>query len=114
VSNFSRLAAVITTAVVVTATLTYGHWFLVVEQAFPASTAELRLRLALIQGNSSPDMKFDPSSERQIMNDYIDLSEKAIAKARQVGDGRPVDLVIWPETIPSIWLFGRKRCFARR
>jgi len=38
------------------------------------------------------------------MDDYISLSDKAIAKARDVGDGRPVDLIG----------LARKRCIVIR
>ena len=95
----SQLAAVIPAVVVLGATLAYGHWRLVKAQDLNASSLSKGPRIALIQGNSSADMKFDPNRERQIMTDYMDLSEKAIAKAGQVGDGRPVDLVVWPETM---------------
>jgi apolipoprotein N-acyltransferase len=85
--------------IVLAATLGYGHWRLVNAQDLSATSLSKGPRIALIQGNSSADMKFDPNRERQIMNDYIDLSAKAIAKAGHVGDGRPVDLVVWPETM---------------
>jgi apolipoprotein N-acyltransferase len=85
--------------IVLAATLGYGHWRLVKAQDLNVSSLSKGPRIALIQGNSSADMKFDPNRERQIMTDYIDLSAKAIAKAGQVGDGRPVDLVVWPETM---------------
>ena len=57
------------------------------------------IRVALIQGNSLADWKADPSRERQIMDEYISLSARAIELAGQQGDGRPVDLVVWPETM---------------
>jgi apolipoprotein N-acyltransferase len=95
----SQLAAIIPAVIVLSATLAYGHWHLVKAQDLNAASLSKGPRIALIQGDSSADMKFDPSRERQIMTDYMDLSVKAIANARQVGDGRPVDLVVWPETM---------------
>ena len=98
-SVLARVAGLIPAIVVVVAALTYGNWRLSgAGQSDTTSTAR-GPRVALIQGNSSPDMKFDQSSERQIMNDYVALSEKAIAKAREMGDGRAVNLVVWPETM---------------
>jgi apolipoprotein N-acyltransferase len=94
-----QLAALVPAVIVLGVTLAYGHWRLVKAQELNATALPKGPRLALIQGNSSAEMKFDTNRERQIMTDYMDLSEQAIAKARQVGDGRPVDLVVWPETM---------------
>ncbi len=95
----SRFAALIPAVVVLVAALVYGNWRL--SRGGESSVASERKgpRVALIQGNSSADMKFDPTRERQIMTDYVELSEKAVAKARETGDGRPVNLVVWPETM---------------
>jgi apolipoprotein N-acyltransferase len=94
-----QLAALVPAVVALGVTLGYGHWRLAKAEELNETRASKGPRLALIQGNSSADMKFHPNRERQIMTDYMELSEKAIAEARQVGDGRPVDLVIWPETM---------------
>jgi apolipoprotein N-acyltransferase len=94
-----QLAALVPAVIVLGVTLAYGHWQLVKAQQLNATASTKGPRLALIQGNSSAEMKFDPNRERQIMTDYIELSAKAVAKAREVGDGRPVDLVVWPETM---------------
>lgn len=93
-----QLAALVPAVAVLGITLGYGYWRLNKADELD-ETLSKGPRLALIQGNSSAEMKFDPNRERQIMTDYMELSEKAIAKARQVGDGRPVDLVVWPETM---------------
>jgi apolipoprotein N-acyltransferase len=45
------------------------------------------------------EWKYDPSREQQIMDEYIVLSERAVQQARKRGKGRPVDLVVWPETM---------------
>lgn len=97
--TLSQLAALIPMVIVLGATLAYGHWRLVRVQDLDATSLSKGPRLALIQGNSSADMKYDPNREDRIMPDYMDLSAKAIAKATSIGDGRPVDLVIWPETM---------------
>lgn len=54
-------------------------------------------RIALIQGNTPADWKMDAERQQEIMREYVELSEQAVheAKAR---DGRPPDLVVWPET----------------
>ncbi len=98
-SRIHRLASVVCAAVVVAMALGYGHWRLAKSQELNASASYKGPRIALIQGNSLADWKFDPNLERKIMDDYISLSEKAIAKARDFGDGRPVSLVVWPETM---------------
>jgi apolipoprotein N-acyltransferase len=94
-----QLVPLVSAVIVLATTLAYGHWRLVKAQELTANSLSKGPRLALIQGDSSADMKFDSSRERQIMTDYMDLSSKAIAKAGQIGDGRPVDLVVWPETM---------------
>ncbi len=94
-----QLAALVPAVIALVATLAYGHWRLVKAQELNATSLSKGPRLALIQGNSSAESKFDPNRQRQIMTDYMELSANAIAKAGQVGDGRPVDLVVWPETM---------------
>ena len=82
--------------VALAATLYYGHVRL--NEANQVDAASNRtFRIALIQGNSLAEWKFDPDSERKIMDEYVALSEKAVAKARE--DGRPIDLLVWPETM---------------
>jgi apolipoprotein N-acyltransferase len=56
------------------------------------------IRIALIQGNSEPEWKHDPSREQQIMDEYIALSGRAVELADDEADSRPLDLVVWPET----------------
>jgi apolipoprotein N-acyltransferase len=57
------------------------------------------IRIALVQGNSLAEWKADPSRERQIMDEYLALSERAVDIAQKRGDGRPLDLIVWPETM---------------
>ena len=94
--NYFALAPAI---LLLAGTLGYGHYRLN-ENLAHASDAEPRpVRIALIQGNSLAEWKFDSSRERQIMDEYLALSERAVALARARGDGRPLDLVVWPETM---------------
>lgn len=81
------------------ATLTYGYVRLNQANDIHASLKATGPRIALIQGNSLAEWKTDPAREGQIMDDYLRLSKEAIEKARGIGSGRPVDLVVWPETM---------------
>jgi apolipoprotein N-acyltransferase len=83
-------------AVALAAALAYGHWRWSVLQ--PA-TDNPTVRIALIQGNSLADWKRDETKQRQIMDAYVALSQRAIGQARAGGDRRPLDLVVWPETM---------------
>ncbi len=96
---FSCLAELMPAALVLSATLGYGYSRLAQAERTAKEFRPLGPRLALIQGNSLAEWKADPNRERQIMDEYMSLSEKAIAKSHEVGDGRPVDLVVWPETM---------------
>jgi apolipoprotein N-acyltransferase len=88
--------------------LTYGH--LQLREAQPEYSTNAgnpqsairnlkSARVALIQGNSLAEWKQDPSRGRQIMDEYVGLSERAVQLATESGDGRPLDLVVWPETM---------------
>jgi apolipoprotein N-acyltransferase len=88
--------AVAPAAVVLGSALAYGSGML--EAAKIAASAGVRkARIALIQGNSLAEWKYDPSRERQIMDEYFGLSERAAQQAEQIG--KPLDLVVWPETM---------------
>jgi apolipoprotein N-acyltransferase len=86
------------------AALAYGHWRL---NDNTVTAGSRTARIALIQGNSLADWKLDAEKQRDIMNEYIRLSHEAVAKARATGDGRPLDLVVWPETMfrVPLWTF---------
>jgi apolipoprotein N-acyltransferase len=81
--------------------LGYGHWRLrESDTAQLDKESQLRgPRIALIQGNSLAEWKQDPSRERHIMDEYLALSDRAVATAPMRGNGRPVDLIVWPETM---------------
>jgi apolipoprotein N-acyltransferase len=83
-------------AFAVTATLIYGEFRIAESQPMDAGDRRL-VRIALIQGNSLAEWKADPNRERQIMGEYIKLSEEAVATAKR--DGQPIDLLVWPETM---------------
>jgi apolipoprotein N-acyltransferase len=91
-----RWWAIAPAAFALAATLIYGEYRIAESQPV-ASGAGRIARIALIQGNSLAEWKFDPAGERQIMQEYIKLSEQAIEMAKH--DGQPVDLIVWPETM---------------
>ncbi|HEX2475167.1 MAG TPA: apolipoprotein N-acyltransferase, partial [Lacipirellulaceae bacterium] len=88
--------SVVPATIVLSSALAYGSAML--EAAKTAASSGVRsARIALIQGNSLAEWKYDPSRERQIMDQYVRLSEQAVHSAEQ--DGKPLDLVVWPETM---------------
>ena len=97
--------ALVPAAVAITATLTYGHWRIAQADELASGQHDPGPRIALIQGNSLAEWKDDRNRERQIMHEYMALSERSVAEAHKVGDGRPVDLIVWPETMFRIPLF---------
>jgi apolipoprotein N-acyltransferase len=62
------------------------------------STPRRPVRIALIQGNSLADWRFDADKQREIMDEYVGLSHEALTKAKHTGNGRAIDLMVWPET----------------
>jgi len=54
-------------------------------------------RVALIQGHTLADWKFDDDRQLSIVQEYARLSQAAVEQSRQ-RDGRDVDLIVWPET----------------
>ena len=91
------LVTLIPTFVLMALALIYGHWRLA-QFDRAADSASPGPRIALIQGNSLADWKADDAKQHQIMSEYIDLSKTAVRKAEAL-DGRPIDLVVWPETM---------------
>jgi apolipoprotein N-acyltransferase len=84
---------------VLVSALVYGHMRTGVASESAKGDAPRAARIALIQGNSLAEWKYDPSREQQIMDEYFSLSQRAVESAKQHGDGRPLDLVVWPETM---------------
>jgi apolipoprotein N-acyltransferase len=91
-----KLLSVVPAAIALAVVLGYGRWRQT--ESIPPDDAPI-VRIALIQGNSLADWKLDVAKQREIMDEYIRLSHEAVAKARQMSDGRPLDLVVWPETM---------------
>jgi apolipoprotein N-acyltransferase len=77
----------------------YGYWRIEKAAGETAGGDSRTVRIALVQGNSLAEWKADPSRERQIMDEYLALSDRAVTMATKQGDGRPLDLVVWPETM---------------
>ncbi len=88
--------AVVPAVLVMAAALLYGHDRLDEAQSAAANESST-IRIALIQGNSLAEWKSDPSRERQIMDEYMALSDQAVGMAQR--DGQPIDLLVWPETM---------------
>jgi apolipoprotein N-acyltransferase len=94
-----RPIALVPALIVGAAALAYGHGKMAGAPSPGPNPASPGPRIALIQGNSLAEWKYDPARERQIMDQYIELSERAVKLAQQHGDGRPLDLIVWPETM---------------
>ena len=101
--------------------LGYGHlrlerWSMATESAAARPAGP---RIALIQGYSPADWKSDAARQRHIMEQYVQLSHEAVARAgvaraavgqnvaasstaatiAQHHSSRPIDLIVWPETM---------------
>ncbi len=62
-----------------------------IEWGVPAGSP---LKLALVQGNVSQELKWRPEKLAETLTTYVELSERA----------GPRDLVVWPETaVPTFW-----------
>jgi apolipoprotein N-acyltransferase len=95
-----RWLAVVVAVVSVAVTLFYGEFRLrEFDAAQAAGSASPGPRVAIVQGNSLATWKHEPDRQQQIMAEYVGLSQDAVRRASHDGDGRPVDVVIWPETM---------------
>ncbi len=72
--------------------LIYGTWKL--GQKIPSSGS---LSVSLTQGNVSQDKKWLPEMQDEILDTYLDLTQKAVASK--------ADLIIWPEAALPIMLY---------
>jgi apolipoprotein N-acyltransferase len=86
--------ALIPAAIVVPLVFFYGASQLSKESVYTHAP----VRIALIQGNSLAVWKIDPARQQQIMREYFELSKRAIAMAT-MRNNRPIDLLVWPETM---------------
>jgi apolipoprotein N-acyltransferase len=94
-----RLLAAAPAVLILISTLVYGHHRLAANRTQSANEIVRTARIALIQGNSLADWKFDQQKKRRIMEEYIGLSEQAVKEAGSLGEGQPLDLIVWPETM---------------
>jgi len=92
-----RPLALVPAVLILVATFIYGRSRLS-ESDQPSTAPRGSTRIALIQGNSLADWKADAAKQQQIMSEYFELSTQAVAKA-VLRDNRPIDLVVWPETM---------------
>jgi apolipoprotein N-acyltransferase len=93
VQRLIGVAASIAVAIVVGFATRYA-----VENNFDAAKDdEPRPRVALIQGNIQATWDADPNRGQRIMDSHMILSREAFDRSRR--DGRPVDLVVWPENM---------------
>ncbi|HVU88347.1 MAG TPA: apolipoprotein N-acyltransferase [Pirellulales bacterium] len=74
-------------AMMLAATLTYGHFRMAGEHLRPG------LKIALIQGSIDSEMKSDPKQAEKIHEQYLALSDRAVREHRDL------DLIVWPETM---------------
>jgi apolipoprotein N-acyltransferase len=92
--------AILPAVIVLGGTLLYGYSRLLDQETDSLRSEGARtVRIALIQGNSLADWKGDAKKQRQIMDEYIGLSKRAVDEAKSAGDGQPLDLIVWPETM---------------
>jgi apolipoprotein N-acyltransferase len=80
-------------AATMAAALAYGHFRLGETPAGPTA------RVALIQGSIDTEVKSDPSQADTVWKDYTNLTRKAIHDAMALEPKRPLDLIVWPETM---------------
>lgn len=93
-----KYLALVPAAILVASAIAYGHWQLNRTNTNDDKSSSRSVRIALIQGNTLADWRFDAAKQREIMDEYVGMSNKALTKAKETGDGRPIDLVVWPET----------------
>jgi apolipoprotein N-acyltransferase len=91
------IVALLPVVIVLPATLAYGHWRISRMNEISQSVEQPGPLVALIQGNTEAEWKQDPERESEIKKQYSEFSERAVAAGRD--EGRPPDLVIWPETM---------------
>jgi apolipoprotein N-acyltransferase len=80
-------------AAAMAATLVYGHFRLGEMPAGPTA------RVALIQGSIDTTIKSDPKQIDKIWDDYMRLTVQAVREAANLRPARPLDLIVWPETM---------------
>jgi apolipoprotein N-acyltransferase len=92
-----QLAKSIAPAIVaIGATLAYGQWRLSSDSPSDIADSEGRPNptVAIIQSDMLADWKGNEKRDADVMEQMFDLSKAAVAKSE-----RPIDLVVWPETM---------------
>jgi apolipoprotein N-acyltransferase len=91
--------AVIVAVISVGVTLIYGQMRLAETERISDIAARTGPRVAIVQGNSLATWKHESNRQQQIMEEYVALSEQAVREAAAEKDQRPLDLLVWPETM---------------
>ena len=76
-------------------TLGYGQHQLAQADSPANDTAPQERRIALVQGNFRAVWTSDPGRDKRVMDSYLQLSRQAVDQANR--QGRPIDLMVWPE-----------------
>ncbi len=92
-SGLTSKNALIKTGVVWCILLVVG---LTLPQAFQQKQQDTTYQIALVQPNNSLEILLDPAYSEEILNRYLELSNKAIEKYPDL------DLIVWPETAISL------------
>jgi apolipoprotein N-acyltransferase len=91
-SSKFQLRPLVPAALLLVSTLWYGRTTLM--NADLAEKDSRTTRIALIQSDMLADWKGTPERDAEAMDEMFRLSQRAVASAK-----RPVDLVVWPETM---------------
>jgi apolipoprotein N-acyltransferase len=75
--------------------LIYGSVRLSMLSDQPASGS---LKVGLIQGNINQAQKWDPAYQQETLEIYKELTRQALGSASTRNKGKPLDLIVWPET----------------
>ncbi len=91
-----QLRPLIAAAIALVTTLGYGTWRLEQDAALAETQAAGGVGpvIALIQSDMPADWKGTPQRDAAVMTQLFDLSSQAVKQSK-----RPVDLVVWPETM---------------
>ncbi|MEO2047413.1 MAG: apolipoprotein N-acyltransferase [Pirellulales bacterium] len=106
-----RLLVLLPAGIAASLALVYGHLRL---DQLSQTTVSAKTHVALIQGNTPADWKGDIQRQKRIMSQYVQLSHEALAQTESEAEiglsnsngttghhlsARPVDLIVWPETM---------------
>ena len=100
-SRIRRAVAVLIAAALVPVLAIVGA-FLIYGSTTPFSVIHYHVRIALVQSDLLADWKGEAQRDVDVMHQQIKLSQAAADKARAAG--KPLELVVWPETMYREWL----------